>query len=172
MMHPRRVLLAEDDDELRIVLAKLLEMDGYQVTSVTSGAALLAALRSFDLPPAAVISDERMPGMRGLHALRCARQGGAVSPLILITAFDDDSVVVEADDVGAALLSKPFDVADLRALLGAGATGEAFSCAACKSGRDLRAIASEGGVFFCGECRGLFDLFEPDDPSIDVGVGD
>ncbi len=168
-MTPRHVLLAEDDDELRAVLARLLENDGYRVTTVASGAALLDALRIGD-PPAAVISDERMPGIRGLCALRSARRAGASAALILITAFDDESVVIEADDVGAALLTKPFDVADLRALLGA-APGDALMCAACKSGRDLRAVAGESGVFFCGECRGLFDLFDPGDAS-ELGVGD
>ncbi len=163
----RRILLAEDDDELRTALTTLLERDGYLVTSVASGGALMTALRMLDGPPAAVISDERMPGLRGLSVLRYARDEGLAPSLILITAFDDDAVLVEADHIGAALLTKPFEVDDLRGLLGE----RELTCAACRSGKNLRAVVSEGGVLFCGECRSLFRL-SPDDPTIDVGGGD
>src|SRR5207244_2493326 len=130
------------------------EQDGYSVTSVASGNALLTALRLLDGPPVAVISDERMPGIRGLSVLRFARDEGLAPSLILITAFDDDAVVVEADNLGAALLTKPFEVDDLRGLL----AEPELVCAACRSGKNLRAVVSEGGVLFCGECRTLFQL--------------
>jgi CheY-like chemotaxis protein len=115
-----RVLLAEDDEDFRRLLTTTLEEDGYSVTGVHTGAALLAALHAVfrgDEPPALVISDERMPGMRGLAALQQARDWGWTLPLVLITAFGDDELVAQAEKVGVKVMKKPFPLDDLRALV-------------------------------------------------------
>jgi DNA-binding response OmpR family regulator len=115
------VLLAEDDEDFRYLLMTTLEEDGYDVTGVTTGAALLEALYAVfrgDEPPALVISDERMPGVRGLAALQQARDWGWTLPLVLITAFGDPELVAHAEKIGVRIMKKPFSLTELRALVG------------------------------------------------------
>lgn len=108
-----RVLLAEDDKELRELLTLVLENAGYQVCQCSNGEQLLARLRepqSFNL----VISDIRMPGLNGLEVL--ARRRGEIQqlPFICMTAFGDAQTHREARQLGAvATLDKPFDLDEM-----------------------------------------------------------
>jgi CheY-like chemotaxis protein len=115
------VIVAEDDTEMRSLLATTLRGDGYEVIEVASGSELLAAIGdcpggvydydSVDL----VISDIRMPGQSGLDVLcRLAWKQHEV-PVILITAFGEEWVHELAERLGAvAVLDKPLDLDDLR----------------------------------------------------------
>jgi DNA-binding response OmpR family regulator len=115
-----RILLAEDDPTMRELLAAVLLHEGYRVVEVTDGRALLAILgedddrRRFDL----VVTDDWMPGRRGIDVLarlHASRQGLRV---ILITAFADEILRAEAVALGAcAVLDKPFDLDDFRAIV-------------------------------------------------------
>lgn len=116
-----RVLIAEDDAELRFLLQHVLEQDGYRVMTVSDGEALRKIVEGS--PPGStdidvVISDIRMPGYSGLQVLELLRQRDAGLPVILISAFADDEACAEARRLGAAnILSKPFDPAELRGAL-------------------------------------------------------
>jgi DNA-binding response OmpR family regulator len=121
-MRPPRILLAEDDDEMRLLLAEVLEKEGYEVIQAEDGSALLEELanqlleqepQEFDL----VVSDIRMPGCSGLKALEGLRASNWRTPFLLITAFPDDAVRVEARRLGAAILAKPFWPSALRRLV-------------------------------------------------------
>jgi DNA-binding NtrC family response regulator len=69
-------------------------------------------------PPDVLVSDVRMPGLGGLDVLRGLRHCEWANPVILITAFGDEATHLEAVRLGAAaVLDKPFDVDDLRAIL-------------------------------------------------------
>lgn len=111
------ILIAEDDAGFRTLLGSALRRDGYRVLEVDAGIPMLRRLqRAIDRDlevPALVIADERMPGMRGLEAFRRARAKGWSGPLVLITAFADDEMVLEAWRLGVTLIRKPFDVEDL-----------------------------------------------------------
>jgi len=115
---PALVLLAEDDPELRALIARALRRDGYDVVPVPDGAELLRALdalrahgREVDL----IVSDLRMPGMTGLEAIRRLRAGGARARIVMVTAFPDERTITEARDAGVAhVIAKPFDLDDLR----------------------------------------------------------
>ncbi len=115
-----RVLIAEDDEDLLRLAAFHLRRDGYRVTGVRRGSELLADLEaSHELdPPALVISDHRMPGMTGFEALARVRDWGWTLPLVLITAFGDEELERRARRLGVTLMSKPFDMDDLRTLVG------------------------------------------------------
>ncbi len=113
------VLLAEDDDAFRALLASALRRDGFDVVEARTGRELLrqvasrhqAGVAPFDL----IISDIRMPQMTGLDALAGLRAADWRTPVILITAFGDDDARAQAARLGArALFSKPFDLCDLR----------------------------------------------------------
>lgn len=112
-----RVLLAEDDTELRELLALVLEGAGYHVCQCSNGVDLLARLAeqpALDL----VISDIRMPGLNGLEVL--ARHRGAMQqiPFICMTAFGDTRTHNRARHLGAAAtIDKPFDLDEMLALV-------------------------------------------------------
>jgi CheY-like chemotaxis protein len=120
---PPRLLLAEDDFELRTMLAQNLRKDGYQVIEAKDGAQLVDLLRSWLVerraePIDLVVSDNRMPGWSGLEFLRSLRQADWAIPVVLITAFGDEDLHREARRLGAAaVLDKPFDVEDLRTVV-------------------------------------------------------
>ncbi|NQU24516.1 MAG: response regulator [Candidatus Nealsonbacteria bacterium] len=118
----RRVLLAEDDDEMRALLAWRLRKDGYEVTECDHGIDLINRIdplggpgesEEFDL----VVSDIRMPGITGLEVLEDMRHCGTeCPPVILITAFGDEETHQQARRLGAvAMFDKPFDFNDLLA---------------------------------------------------------
>ncbi len=121
---PPRVLLAEDDDDIRRLLKCALLMEGYEVAEARDGVQLLCYVASIAvdelLPPDFIITDVRMPGFTGLDALRAAGSSGLDAPIVLITAFCDDHVRAEALRHGAAaLLKKPLAIDELLLTLAA-----------------------------------------------------
>jgi DNA-binding NtrC family response regulator len=114
-----RVLLADDDDAMRALLARALRRANFDVIEARSGAELFERLAAdleraprlrFDL----MISDVRMPGYDGLNVLASLRQLSIETPIILITAFGTAATHAAAARLGAfALLDKPFDIDDL-----------------------------------------------------------
>jgi len=117
--HPR-ILLAEDDGQMRSLLAETLLREGYHVTLCESGWELVTHLSSVILGGQghgdidAVVSDIRMPGITGLEVLETGTGNRVFPPMILITAFGDTETHLAALEFGAAaILDKPFDVDDL-----------------------------------------------------------
>lgn len=116
-----RVLLAEDDEELRELLASMLARDGYEVIQVADGTGLLNYLSSVHIreghadPVDLIVTDIQMPGWTGLQVLQSIRERDWATPVILITGFGNSEVHREASRLGAtAFFDKPFDVDDLR----------------------------------------------------------
>ncbi len=119
-----RVLLAEDDDELRWALEEILTDEGYDVMAVRSGAALLEQLRGAvqmkqeGRPYDVIVSDLRMPGSTGLDVLASSRAEGSQIPMILMSAFGDDETRAKAMEFGAsAFIGKPLKLEELHAAL-------------------------------------------------------
>lgn len=114
-----RVVIAEDDVEMRGLLSSMLRQDGYEVIEAEDGDALLALLRTWPgAPPAMVISDVQMPRATGLRALAWIRRTLPEVPVVLITAFGSPEVHREGARLGArAVLDKPFVLASLRAMV-------------------------------------------------------
>lgn len=119
---PTHVLLAEDDEDMRSMLASVMRRDGYMVTEARDGEELISIAldlmdhrgRKLDL----IVSDIRMPGHTGLDVLRLLRGFGWDVPIILITAFGDLGTHRAAEQSGVhAVLDKPFELDDLRTLL-------------------------------------------------------
>ncbi len=115
-----RVLLAEDDGEMRSVIALHLRRAGYEVTECRDGMELLDHLNGYvervrgaehyDL----IISDIRMPGVFGLAIAEGATDYAEFPPMILITAFGDAETHRTAKQIGVtAVLDKPFQMAVL-----------------------------------------------------------
>ena len=85
-----KILIAEDDSELRQLFQHVLTKNGYAVTGVSNGEEALSAVEAsyFDL----IISDIMMPRMDGYELVRALREAGMTTPVMMITAkdaFDD-----------------------------------------------------------------------------------
>jgi two-component system, response regulator FlrC len=113
---PRRILLAEDDLEMRRFVGDALRRRGYHVIEAANGTELIQRLTDWLLVPSdqapfdLVISDHRMPGFTGLGVLRGLQSFRCPPPFIVITAFGGSEFAVEAERAGArAVLDKPFD---------------------------------------------------------------
>jgi two-component system response regulator (stage 0 sporulation protein F) len=113
-----RVLLAEDDYEMRALLAITLQKSGYEVVECSDGIGMLTHLAAFLLPNEfdrepvdLIISDIRMPGVTGMEVLEGKPKNRDFPPMILITAFGDAETHVLAKQFGAAaIFDKPFDM--------------------------------------------------------------
>jgi DNA-binding response OmpR family regulator len=118
-LRPARVLVAEDDFELRTMLALSLQRRGYEVTEVTDGNGLLDELGASLLRygassrPDLVISDVRMPGKNGMDVLAGLRGASWTTPFIFMTAFGDAETHERAARLGAVVYDKPFDLDEL-----------------------------------------------------------
>ena len=119
-----RVLVAEDEWTFRSMLLWAFEVEGYRVVGVADGRKLLEVLASSMLPNTGlepfdlVVSDVRMPGWSGLSALEDLCHSPLVPPVVVITAFGSEDLHHRAKEAGAAaVLDKPFDLADLTGLV-------------------------------------------------------
>lgn len=117
-----KVLLAEDDEDLRDLIVMALESDGYEVVQAQDGAQLLKLIYAQltdapagTRPPALIISDIMMPGLSGLSVLSALRQADTKIPVVLMTGSTDSERHAEACRLGAsAVFQKPFEAHDLR----------------------------------------------------------
>jgi PAS domain S-box-containing protein len=116
LARPARVLVADDNADMREYLARLLRSAGYLVTTVTDGQAALHAVRAG--APDLVISDVMMPRLDGLGlvaALRADARTAAV-PVLLLSARAGQEASIEGLRAGADdYLVKPFSAAELLA---------------------------------------------------------
>jgi len=118
----RRFLVAEDDAELRALMALVLRQDGAEVVEVTGGVDLLewAELTAWsrkDEAFDAIISDIQMPDLTALEVLSQRPAIPRQTPVILVTAYDDKETRQRAYELGAQMvLTKPVQLNDLRAV--------------------------------------------------------
>jgi CheY-like chemotaxis protein len=114
---PSRVLVAEDDPEMRRLLAEALRADGYEVKEASDGGRLLVDLtrgvRSSFQGVDLIVSDIKMPVCSGLQIVEAIRSTRCEIPIILMTAFGDDATRTQAALFDALLFDKPFAVDDL-----------------------------------------------------------
>jgi DNA-binding response OmpR family regulator len=102
-----KILVVEDDAKLRKLLAKDLEMEGYEVAVASDGLEGLEAARR--LRPDLAILDVMMPKMTGYDLCRALRKEGFDWPIILLTARGEESEKVLGLDLGADdYVTKPF----------------------------------------------------------------
>jgi CheY-like chemotaxis protein len=112
----RHALVADDDREMRALMASVLKEAGFDVVELGDGHALLEHLRSAPCP-ALIVTDLQMPHFTGMAALRHIRRLGLAVPVILVTAFGNPRIHLNAARLGAAaVLDKPFSLITLRAL--------------------------------------------------------
>jgi CheY-like chemotaxis protein len=111
-----RVLIADDEEAMRALLARALAMDGHQVVTAEDGAAALEILSrekgAFDL----LLTDIKMPVMDGIALALAAARDFPDLAILLMTGFADQRE--RAHNLSAIIhdvVTKPFSVADIRA---------------------------------------------------------
>lgn len=115
-----RVLVADDDEATRALIGTTLRRDGFDVLEAASGsdaARIIESVTLFEWSARAidlVVTDIRMSGMTGLELGWLLREARWDVPLILITAFPEADVTLDAERLGATLLFKPFRLEHLR----------------------------------------------------------
>ncbi len=108
-----KLLIADDEANLRKVLSALLKQDGHEPTSVENGSQALTAVKEGGID--ILITDLKMPGMTGLELLAKVQQIDPDLPVIVITAHGTVETAVAALKQGAFdYITKPFDKEELR----------------------------------------------------------
>ena len=109
-----RIMVADDDQDIRDLVVFKLTQAGYDVVAVGDGVAALAAIEAD--PPGLAILDVMMPGLSGMDVLRKVRANEATKDLdvILLTARSRDSDVDAGFAIGASdYVVKPFSPREL-----------------------------------------------------------
>ena len=113
-----RILLVDDEDPIRMFLKRALEIDGHTVATAYDGADALDRIAETGSPDL-MLSDIRMPMLDGIALARTAKERHPAMLILLMTGYADQRE--RADDLAGIVvdvLSKPFTVAELRALVG------------------------------------------------------
>jgi two-component system OmpR family response regulator len=122
---PVRVLVADDDPDMRKLIAVPLRGEGYMVTEVKDGDELLACVggasasaREHVMSPNVIILDLCMPKRDGFEILAALRGSKWKVPIIVITALDEEGIHDKKALRGAtAFLRKPFPLSQLRSMV-------------------------------------------------------
>ena len=112
----KRILVVEDDEEMRSLPKDFIEAEGFETDSVSNGSEAFRILvrELFDL----VITDIRMPGLTGLDILPGIKKLQPEAPIIVITAFGSEEVHRRAIERGAtAYLEKPLHFHELKTMI-------------------------------------------------------
>ena len=106
-----RILLAEDDDAMRVYLERALQKAGYEVVSVDRGTAAVPYLKEqdFDL----LLSDIVMPEMDGIELAQKCNELAPHTKVMFITGFAAVTLKASREQPNAKVLSKPFHLRDL-----------------------------------------------------------
>jgi len=112
MTTQERVLIVDDEEQMRELLTKVLEKNGYQVTTAGDGGQALALLEKE--PMDLVVTDVRMPGLDGMEALRAIKELSPEIVVIIMTAFGSIDQAVQAVKEGAYdYINKPFKIDEI-----------------------------------------------------------
>src|SRR5438552_9319416 len=114
-----RILIVDDEQTVRDVLAEYFTEQGYAVGTAESGLDALKVLETFR--PDLVLLDIRMPGIDGVETLKRLRQVAPAVSVIMVTANEDVALARATLKIGAVdYVSKPFDFAYLERAVMAG----------------------------------------------------
>jgi DNA-binding NtrC family response regulator len=142
------ILLVEDRDSLRRLLARALADDGYEVAAAATGgdAVRLLGERAFDL----VLTDLKLPDLSGLEVLAASRRAQPRVPVVVLTGFGSVGAAVEAMKLGAYdFLEKPLELPDLTRLVGKALRESAAHPESGEGGEDdERAVGAESAAVF------------------------
>jgi len=104
-----RVLIADDSETILLLLRTRLEMEGYEVVTAEDGVEVIEALQNGP-PPDILLLDAMMPRKSGIDALRELRAGGIDTPVLIVSAHQDEMDAGAPTDVEVSgYITKPID---------------------------------------------------------------
>ena len=112
----KSVLVVDDTKNIRMILTKCLELEGYHVMTASDGKQALEMLTSqpFDL----AFIDIKLPEIRGTEVLKRIRERGIKTPVIIITAYATVKNAVDCTNLGTvAYVQKPFSAEKIKSVL-------------------------------------------------------
>lgn len=112
----KKVLVVDDTKNIRMILTKCLELEGYEVLTASDGKQALEMFmtHTFDL----AFLDIKLPEIRGTEVLKRIRGLGIKTPVIIITAYATVKNAVDCTNLGAvAYIQKPFSADKIRTVL-------------------------------------------------------
>lgn len=118
---PPRIIVADDDGDLRLLIVRALNKAGYDVAEASTGVELVDQISDALLSdertarPDVIVSDIRMPGLFSLDILASLREAEWRTAMIVMTAYSDADTRKRVAELGATLFEKPFAVDDLLA---------------------------------------------------------
>lgn len=105
-----RVLIADDSETILLLLRTRLEMEGYEVLTAADGVEVLEQMGSADPGPDILLLDAMMPRKSGIDAVRELRAGGVETPVLIVSAHQDEMDAGAATDVEVSgYITKPID---------------------------------------------------------------
>jgi len=112
-----RILIAEDEDDIRILIQMILKSKNFDVSVVSNGEEAIKAIRETNdtaTPYDILITDIQMPKMNGLELLREIKEQGYDISVLVMTGFGDKNMIVELMKIGCSnYIDKPFTEDDL-----------------------------------------------------------
>jgi two-component system, NtrC family, response regulator AtoC len=174
-MQPTKILVADDEQNLRRVLVAMLRRDGHDVVQAASGVEAIERLADVDV----VITDLRMPGADGMEVLRTAARSYPQVPVIMITAYGSVGQAVEAIKAGAFdYIEKPFEADSIRIIvekaIGQASANKLAPQAVLYPQSEAEAKGRFGLIGHSTEMQGIFAVIEKvaDTPSTALITGE
>jgi two-component system, NtrC family, response regulator AtoC len=174
-MQTAKILVADDEQNLRRVLVAMLKRDGHEVVQAASGPEAIERLADVDV----VITDLRMPGADGMEVLRTAARIHPQLPVIMITAYGSVGQAVEAIKAGAFdYIEKPFEQEAIRTIvekaIGHAAASRTAPRTALYPPSDSESNGKYGLVGNSSEMHGIFTIIDrvADTPSTVLITGE
>ncbi len=108
-----RVLIADDSETILLLLRTRLEMEGYEVVTAADGVEVIEAIAAGPAPDILLL-DAMMPRKSGIDALRELRAGGVETPVLIVSAHQDEMDAGAPTDVEVSgYITKPIDFEQL-----------------------------------------------------------
>lgn len=108
----KKILVVDDEESVRVILKQILEKGGFEVDVASDGEDAMLKLKGgpFDM----LVSDINMPRMDGVALLKKSKEAYPKMPVIFITAYGKDKVIMEAMKTGLSnYIEKPFKMDDV-----------------------------------------------------------
>jgi len=107
-----RILVVDDEGIVLDSCRRILEPEGYEVTSVRSANEALVAVERED--PSLLIADIKMPGNDGFYLVQELKKGKRAVPVILMSGYSTEETIAQAEAIGASrFIAKPFTPGEL-----------------------------------------------------------
>ena len=116
MVKQKKILVVDDEDDVRLFLQDFLQERDLQVDTAASGSEALAKIEKES--PEIILLDIMMPGMDGIECLKAIKQKYPRTTVIMITALKDEARIAKAKELGAYnYIIKPFSLGYLESEL-------------------------------------------------------